>query len=149
MRGAGDGMVDGVDGAVGLRYSELRVADFDFELPTELIEQQPPEVRGASRMLVMDRATGGLRDDVFASLPKFLRAGDLVVLNDSRVIPARMYARRTTVPEKQKATGLIEVLLTEPAGVNEWRALVRPGKKVRVGERLVFEDAAGGIALEA
>jgi S-adenosylmethionine:tRNA ribosyltransferase-isomerase len=79
----------------------------------------------------------------------FLRAGDLVVLNDSRVIPARLYARRTTVREKQEATALIEVLLTEPAGENLWRALVRPGKKVAVGERLVFEDAAGVIALEA
>jgi S-adenosylmethionine:tRNA ribosyltransferase-isomerase len=94
-------------------------------------------------MLVMDRAMGKVRDDVFASLPKFLRAGDLVVLNDSRVIPARLYARRTTVREKQEATALIEVLLTEPAGEGEWRALVRPGKKVGVGGRLVFASAAG------
>jgi len=137
----GDGVVGGAAG--------LRVADFDFELPGELIAQRPPEVRGASRMLVMERATGKVRDDLFASLPEFLRAGDLVVLNDSRVIPARLYARRTTVREKQEATGLIEVLLTEPAGENEWRALVRPGKKVGVGERLVFEDAAGEVALEA
>lgn len=127
----------------------LRVADFDFNLPTELIAQQPPEVRGASRMLVMDRATGQLRDDVFANLPNFLRAGDLVVLNDSRVIPARLYARRTTVREKREAPGLIEVLLTEPAGDGEWRALVRPGRKVGVGERLVFEDAGGAPALKA
>jgi S-adenosylmethionine:tRNA ribosyltransferase-isomerase len=135
---------DSVGGAAG-----LRVADFDFELPEELIAQQPPEVRGASRMLVMDRGTGALRDDLFASLPECLRADDLVVLNDSRVIPARLYARRTTVREKQEALGLIEVLLTEPAGENMWRALVRPGKKVELGERLIFEDAAGGIALEA
>jgi S-adenosylmethionine:tRNA ribosyltransferase-isomerase len=128
--------------------SGLRVADFDFDLPVELIAQQPPEVRGASRMLVMDRGTGEVRDDVFASLPQLLRAGDLVVLNDSRVIPARLYARRTTVREKQEATGLIEVLLTEPAGENMWRALVRPGKKVGVGERLEFVSAAGagGVA---
>jgi S-adenosylmethionine:tRNA ribosyltransferase-isomerase len=138
-----------VGGAVPQPDAGLRVADFDFELPAELIAQQPPEVRGASRMLVMDRATGEVRDDVFASLPSFLQAGDLLVLNDSRVIPARLYARRTTVREKLEARGLIEVLLTEPAEENVWRALVRPGKKVGVGERLVFEDEAGGLALEA
>jgi S-adenosylmethionine:tRNA ribosyltransferase-isomerase len=137
-----------VGGAAERRQSGLRVADFDFELPAELIAQQPPEVRGASRMLGMDRGTGGVRDDVFASLPKLLRAGDLVVLNDSRVIPARLYARRTTVREKQEATAVIEVLLTEPAGEGEWRALVRPGKKVGVGDRLEFLSAAGagGVA---
>jgi S-adenosylmethionine:tRNA ribosyltransferase-isomerase len=131
-----------------VRDSSLRVADFDFALPEELIAQQPPEVRGASRMLVMDRATGELRDDVFASLPKFLRAGDLVVLNDSRVIPARLYARRTLRRERERPTGRIEVMLTEPEGENEWRALVRPGKKVGIGERLVFSDAAGETVLE-
>jgi S-adenosylmethionine:tRNA ribosyltransferase-isomerase len=133
----------------GLRESALRVADFDFELPEELIAQQPPEVRGASRMLVMDRETGGVRDSRFAELTDLLRAGDLVVLNDSRVIPARLYARRTTVREKQEATGLIEVLLTEPAGEGEWRVLVRPGKKVGVGDRLEFAGAAGTVVLEA
>jgi S-adenosylmethionine:tRNA ribosyltransferase-isomerase len=127
----------------------LRVADFDFELPAERIAQQPPEVRGASRMLAMDRAKGEVADKNFADFPEQLRAGDLVVLNDSRVIPARLYARRTTVREKQEATALIEVLLTEPAGEGEWRALVRPGKKVGVGERLAFASAAGVVELEA
>jgi len=97
----------------------------------------------------MDRATGEVADRNFKDFPEQLRSGDLVVLNDSRVIPARLYARRTTVREKQEATAQIEVLLTEPAGEGEWRALVRPGKKVGVGEQLVFEDAAGALALEA
>jgi len=136
-------------GAVVGAGAGLRVADFDFELPEDLIAQQPPEVRGASRMLVMDRATGELSDDEFASLPKFFRAGDLLVLNDTRVIPARLYARRTTVREKEQATGQIEVLLTEPAGKNAWRALVRPGKKVGVGERLEFGSADETVELEA
>jgi S-adenosylmethionine:tRNA ribosyltransferase-isomerase len=149
MSGAGVGMDANEGAAVELRGAGLRVADFDFELPTELIAQQPPDVRGASRMLRMDRATGELRDDLFASLPKLLRAGDLVVLNDTRVIPARLYARRTTLREKQLATAQIEVLLTEPAGENTWRALVRPGKKVGVGERLEFASAAGTVELEA
>ncbi len=129
--------------------SGLRVADFDFELPTELIAQQPPQERGQSRMLVMDRATGEIRDAQFADFPSLLRPGDLLVLNDSRVIPARLYARRTTVRERQQPTGLIEVLLTEPAGTLDWRALVRPGRKVGVGEHLVFPGPTGEIELEA
>ena len=104
----------------------------------ELIAQQPPAERGQSRMLVMDRATGALRDAMFAELPSLLAPGDLLVLNDSRVIPARLYARRTLRREREKPTGRIEVMLTEPAGENRWRALVRPGRKVAIGERLVF-----------
>jgi S-adenosylmethionine:tRNA ribosyltransferase-isomerase len=165
----------------------LRVADFDFHLPPELIAQQPPAVRGQSRMLVMNRATGTLRDSNFAELPALLNPGDLLVLNDTRVIPARLYARRTVVREREKPTGLVEVMLTEPvapqmlgapvilsdaqrsrrtcvsssaervgnhepqpeSGENLWRALVHPGKKVRVGEQLIFPSPDGTIALEA
>ncbi len=136
---------------------ELRVDDFDFELPAELIAQQPPAERGASRMLAMDRATGALQDATFAQFPSLLRAGDLLVLNDSRVIPARLYARRTLRREREKPTGRIEVMLTEqvlagpagPAGKDQWRALVRPGRKVAIGERLVFPAPDGSIVLEA
>ncbi len=154
----------------------LRVADFDFDLPPELIAQQPPAERGLSRMLVVDRATGALRDAQFAEFPSLLQAGDLLVLNDSRVIPARLYARRTLRREREKPTGRIEVMLTEPAvpqilgapsiprlsaewvgnqepdpasGENLWRALVRPGRKVAIGERLVFPAPSGAIELEA
>jgi S-adenosylmethionine:tRNA ribosyltransferase-isomerase len=109
----------------------LRVADFDFELPEELIAQTPPAERGSSRMLAMDRATGALRDAQFGELPSMLCAGDLLVLNDSRVIPARLFARRSQVRDHQapnaSLTGKIEVLLTEPEGENRWRALVKPG----------------------
>jgi S-adenosylmethionine:tRNA ribosyltransferase-isomerase len=129
--------------------TDLCVADFDYELPEELIAQQPPAERGASRMLVMDRTTGALHDDLFSNLAQHLRPGDLVVLNDSRVIPARLYARRTLRREREKPTGRIEVMLTEPAGENQWRALVRPGRKVAIGERLVFPAPTGEIALEA
>ncbi len=129
--------------------SDLRVADFDFELPPELIAQQPPAVRGTSRMLVMDRASGAPRNAQFGEFPALLRPGDLLVLNDSRVIPARLYARRTVVQERQEPTGSIEVLLTEPMGADIWQALVRPGRKVGVGERLAFPDAEGKTALEA
>jgi S-adenosylmethionine:tRNA ribosyltransferase-isomerase len=143
--------------------SAERCADFDFELPEELIAQQPPAERGQSRMLVMDRATGEFRDSKFQELPALLRAGDLLVLNDSRVIPARLYARRTLVRERERPTGRIEVMLTAPAahptdqdssagtpaGPNCWRALVRPGRKVANGERLVFPGRNGETLLEA
>lgn len=129
--------------------SGLRVADFDFELPPELIAQQPTRERGQSRMLVMNRGTGALTDMQFAQFPSLLHPGDLLVINDSRVIPARLYARRTLVRDGQEPTGLVEVLLTEPTGGDMWRALVRPGKKVGVGERLVFPAPSGAVELEA
>jgi S-adenosylmethionine:tRNA ribosyltransferase-isomerase len=123
--------------------SGLRVSDFDFDLPPELIAQQPPQQRGQSRMLMMNRATGALKDSSFAKLPDLLNPGDLIVLNDSRVIPARLYAHR------EQSTGKIEVLLTEPAGGHRWRALVKPGKKVRVGDTLLFPAPDGEILLLA
>ncbi len=129
--------------------SGLRVDDFDFELPEELIAQQPPAERGTSRMLALDRTTGALQDTSFAQFPSFLRAGDVLVLNDSRVIPARLYARRTLRRDREKPTGRIEVMLTEPAGKDQWHALVRPGRKVAIGERLVFPAPDGSILLEA
>jgi len=140
--------------------SGLRVDDFDFELPEDLIAQQPPAERGQSRMLVMNRATGDLTDASFPDFPSLLNPGDLLVLNDSRVIPARLYARRATAQSalnhepdpansQQSPTGRIEVMLTEPAGENQWRALVRPGRKVALGERLVFPAPSGETLLEA
>ena len=128
---------------------DLRVADFDYDLPPDHIAQEPPAERGASRMLVMDRATGAFRDSFFSAFGNELREGDLLVLNDSRVIPARLFARRTLVRERERPTGQIEVMLTAPAGANLWRALVRPGRKVAIGERLVFPAPDGSIALEA
>lgn len=129
------------------------VTDYDFDLPPELIAQQPPAERGMSRMLVMDRASGALRDSTFADFSSLLHPGDLLVLNDSRVIAARLYARRTLLRDHEKPTGRIEVMLTEPATeageANLWRALVRPGRKVAIGERLVFPAPTGEILLEA
>jgi S-adenosylmethionine:tRNA ribosyltransferase-isomerase len=129
--------------------SDLLVTDFDYHLPEELIAQQPPAERGQSRMLVMDRDRGFVRDAQFAEFPTLLQPGDLLVLNDSRVIPARLYARRTLRREKEKPTGRIEVMLTEPAGDNCWHALVRPGRKVAIGEVLVFPTTSGTIELTA
>lgn len=127
----------------------LRVDDFDFDLPTELIAQEPPPERGQSRMLVLDRATGDLQDANFSQFPLMFQPGDLLVLNETRVIPARLYARRTLLHDHEKPTGRIEVLLTEPAGEHLWRALVRPGRKVAVGEVLTFPDSNGTTVLHA
>jgi S-adenosylmethionine:tRNA ribosyltransferase-isomerase len=119
------------------------VSDFDFSLPEELIAQEPPEERGGSRMLLLDRATGARKDEVFAQFPEHLRAGDVLVLNDSRVIPARLFGMRSRRPnEKESAPGRIEVLLTEQIDTWEWSALVKPGRKLRVGDGIEF--AGGG-----
>jgi len=126
----------------------LLVSDFHFDLPEDLIAQSPPAVRGSSRMLLLDRATGAFADDTFANLPSHLREGDLLILNDSRVIPARLYATRARGTHTQSSSpdpsGRIEVLLTQqlPGEENTWTALVRPSRKVQPGEHLHFADPA-------
>ena len=130
------------------------VADFDFELPEELIAQEPPEIRSSARMLRMDRATGEWRNGWFREFPELLRAGDLLVLNNSRVIPARLLGRRISVhASRQAPSGRIEILLTEQVSEWEWRALARPGRKVQIGDLLVFEsqksESQDGAMLEA
>jgi S-adenosylmethionine:tRNA ribosyltransferase-isomerase len=131
----------------------MLVSEFDYELPEELIAQRPPEVRGASRMLVLPRESGVWQDRMFADLPELLQPGDLLVMNDSRVIPARLFAVRGglhTQKSSQAPSGHVEVLLTAKlAGASEWSALVKPAKKCPVGETLRFEDAAGEVVLRA
>jgi S-adenosylmethionine:tRNA ribosyltransferase-isomerase len=129
----------------------MLVSDFDYHLPEDLIAQHPPATRGTSRMLLLNRQTGVFADHLFAELPQLLQSGDLLVLNDSRVLPARLFATRAglhTQSNSPTPTGQIEVLLTEPppnpegqgdlAGHNDWLALVRPAKKVQPGETLHF-----------
>ncbi len=120
----------------------MLVSDFHFDLPEELIAQHPPAIRGSSRMLRVDRATGALEDDSFRSLPRLLRPGDLLILNDSRVLPARLYATRARSAQTQAnspdPSGRIEVLLTQQTGPHTWSALVRPAKKILSGETLHF-----------
>lgn len=112
----------------------MRLSDFDYELPAELIAQEPPAERDAARMLVLDRAAQRFEDRQFRELPTFLKAGDCVVLNDSRVLPSRLFA--------DKPAGKSEILLLEPVSddAREWHALVRPGKKIRVGDTIRFDD---------
>ncbi|HEX4155581.1 MAG TPA: S-adenosylmethionine:tRNA ribosyltransferase-isomerase [Acidobacteriaceae bacterium] len=123
----------------------MLVSAFHYDLPEELIAQHPPATRGASRMLILSRRAGAFEDHLFADLPQLLAPGDLLVLNDSRVLPARLYATRAglhTQRNSPDSSGLIEILLTEhipsPEGHNDWRALVRPAKKVQPGETLLF-----------
>ncbi len=123
----------------------MLVSAFDYHLPEDLIAQRPPAVRGSSRMLTLDRATGAYEDHLFTELPSLLQPGDLLVLNDSRVLPARLFATRaglTTQAGSPAPSGHVEVLLTEalphPDGHNNWRALVRPAKKIQPGETLLF-----------
>jgi S-adenosylmethionine:tRNA ribosyltransferase-isomerase len=119
----------------------VRVTNFHFDLPEELIAQSPPPVRGTSRMLRLDRRTGEYSDDFFRNLPEILRPGDLLILNDSRVIPARLYATRAGLHTQHNSphpSGRIEVLLTQHLGSEDWSALVRPSRKVQPGEHLHF-----------
>jgi len=136
------------------------VSDFDFHLPEELIAQEPIPDRSASRMLVLNRETGASQDETFRDFPKHLRAGDVLVLNDSRVFPARMFGQRSgnraqplsprNPASREFLKGRVEVLLTRQLGNNEWEALVRPGRKLGVGEVLHFGDNQSGDAtLEA
>jgi len=121
----------------------MLVSDFHYNLPEDLIAQTPPAIRGTSRMLTLSRQTGAYEDHNFPQLPQLLRPGDLLILNDSRVLPARLYATRaglTTQHNSPAPTGHIEVLLTQrlASDHNDWTALVKPAKKVQPGETLHF-----------
>lgn len=120
----------------------MDVADFDFELPEGLIAQDPPAERGGSRLLALDRVSGRVAHHRFADLPGLLRAGDLLVVNDTRVFPARLIGQRLP------GGGAAECFLVRPTGVgDEWVALVHPGQRLREGARMVF--AAGDRRLTA
>jgi S-adenosylmethionine:tRNA ribosyltransferase-isomerase len=126
----------------------MRLDELDYRLPRHLIAQRPPERRDGSRLLTMDRSTGELTDALFAQLPTLLRGDELVVLNNARVIPARLFGERAGVhrdPPSRPAvgehrTGKVEVLLTRQLDPHTWQAVVRPGRKMRNGERVLFGD---------
>jgi S-adenosylmethionine:tRNA ribosyltransferase-isomerase len=116
----------------------MLVRDFDFDLPADLIAQEPPAVRGASRLLHLDRRTGGLTHTTITALPDRLRPGDLLVVNNTRVFPARLIGRR--VP----SGGAVECLLIRRVDEERWDALVHPGQKLKPGAELLFEGERGG-----
>lgn len=133
----------------------MRTEDFDYDLPEELIAQEPAPVRDACRMLVMERATGALEDRIFRDIVDYLRPGDLLVANETRVMPARLMGA------KRGTGGAAEVFLLREAATNAyglrtnteatWEVLVRPGKRLKPGSGAVvdFMDETGAVALSA
>jgi len=120
----------------------VRVADFDFDLPPDLIAQEPPAERGASRLLRLRRDDGVVTHHVFSDLPRLLSPGDLLVVNDTRVFPARLLGHRLP------GGGAAECFLVRPgAEPGTWIALVHPGQRLKAGSRMIFER--GGHRLEA
>jgi len=113
----------------------MHISDFDYELPEELIAQHPLAGRAVSRMLVVDRANQTWSDSQFALLPDYLKAGDALVLNNTRVFPARLEGRR--VP----SGGTVELLLIREVESNVWEALTRPARRLRQGTRVEFNDS--------
>ena len=111
----------------------MLVSDFEFELPPELIAQEPLPERDASRLMVLDRRTGAIAHRAFRDLPRLLAPGDLVVRNRSRVIPARLLGKRDS-------GGEAEVLLVRDRGEGRWEAMVRPGRYLRPGQRVNVDD---------
>lgn len=111
----------------------MKTSDFYFDLPPELIAQTPIEQRDASRLLLLDKKSGKVEHKHFFDLPAYLRPGDCLVLNNSRVLPARLFGRRS-------GGGACEVLLLIDRGEKVWECLVRPGKKLRVGAKISFGD---------
>ena len=111
----------------------MKTRDFWYDLPEEMIAQTPLEQRDASRLMLLDKKTGAVEHRVFSQLPELLRAGDCLVMNDSRVIPARLFGKRDT-------GGAVEVLLLNDRGGGVWECLTRPGRKTPVGTRLHFGE---------
>jgi len=130
---------------------EMQLADFDYTLPAQLIAQQPLEDRAAARMLLLERSSGRIEDSQFRQLPSRMQGNELLVVNNARVIPARLFAHRSgaraeppgkhTRSGKEHLSSRIEVLLARRIDSDLWEALVRPGRKVGKGERLFFEGA--------
>lgn len=125
----------------------MKVSDFDYDLPAASIAQRPLSQRDASRMLLLDRQTGAFEDRAFHEFPSLLRGNELIVLNNARVLPARLFGHRAGIqaeshsPEnKEFLSAQIEVLLVRSLRDNTWECLVRPGRKVRTGERIIFGD---------
>ena|SRR5438105_6085837 len=126
----------------------MRLDELDYHLPREQIAQRPLEHREASRLLFLDRSSGVIEDRLFTDFPTLLQGNELLVINNARVIPARLFGRRAGVHSQppsratraEHLTGKVEILLTRELDSETWEALVRPGRKMAVGERVLFGD---------
>ena len=112
----------------------MNTADFDFHLPEELIAQTPLEKRDASKLLIVNRETGAMQDKHFHSIIDMLKPGDALVMNDTRVLPARLYG------QKEETGGHVELLLLKNTAGDEWEVLAKPAKRLKVGTRVSFGD---------
>jgi S-adenosylmethionine:tRNA ribosyltransferase-isomerase len=121
----------------------MLVTDFDYFLPEERIAQTPVEPRDHARLLVIERGTQSRKDCFFYQLPDFLEPGDLLVFNDTRVIPARLFARKTGDNNGAR----VEVFLLKRLSATDWECLTRPGKRVKTGTRLEFNQGVVGEAI--
>ena len=115
--------------------TDLMTSDFYYDLPEELIAQHPAEKRDNSRLLVIDRKSGELSHKHFYNIIDYINPGDVLVVNDSKVIPARLYGH---VEGREEAK--IELLLLRMHEIDSWETLVKPGKRAKIGSRLVFGD---------
>lgn len=118
-------------------FGHMRTADFDFTLPSELIAQAPLPQRDQSRLLVLHRFSGQVEHRRFCNLAEYLQSGDLLVLNNSRVIPARLRGINA------HTGGQFEILLLEENAINDWWVMLRPGRRARAGTQIIFRDAQG------
>lgn len=116
----------------------LLMSDYDFDLPQELIAQQPLNPRDSSRLLVLDRVTGAIEHRVFRDIVDLLRRDDLLVINDTRVFPARLHGRRTT-------GGKVELLLLRREADGRWQSMARPARRLKAGSRIHLLDAGGQV----
>jgi S-adenosylmethionine:tRNA ribosyltransferase-isomerase len=119
----------------------MKTKDYSFELPEELIAQKPLEKRDNSRLMVVSKKTGEIKDSSFVNILDYLNKGDVLVLNNSKVIPARLYGKR------KDTGGKVEILLLERESNNIWNCLVKPGKKMKPGNEVVFSDKLEGKVL--
>lgn len=118
----------------------MKVNEFDYDLPEELIAQRPQAKRDESRLLVVHRDTGAIEHRIFRDILEYVQPGDCLVLNDSKVIPARLYGK------KEGSGASIEFLLAKRISGDTWETLIRPGKRVRAGDRVIFGEESEMIA---
>lgn len=122
--------------------TDLKTKDFWYDLPEELIAQHPSEVRDMARLMTVDRKTGGIRHHIFHDIVDMLNPGDVMVINDSKVIPARLYGTKVS-----EGHAHVEVVLLRQRSLDHWEALVNPGRRLKPGTSIVFGESENGEPL--